>query len=434
MRYFKKSCYHFSMDTTQTLMKYCQNKKNVFITGGAGVGKTTLTRKLIQHYEHEAKKVAKLASTGMAATLIGGQTLHSFFDLGIAQDLEELEQKGKLHPKKKVLKLIKSIDLLVIDEISMVSAKLFEMVVFRLQQVEFDGVIVVVGDFLQLPPVVRGSQNLAFAFESDAWRGCRFEKLELRHIYRTDDKEFIELLHQVRFSQVDEKVHNTLNSFIKPLPNELEHFTFLFGKNSSASRYNKEQLEGLEGEIFVLEAQIVEHKKGLSPQIVERFLTDARIEKELFLKVGAPVLFTRNAWNYFNGERGVVLTIDEQYVYVQKGDGKVVKLERVVQDKTQWSEKTVQGKKEMVEEAVVSVYQFPIKLAFAITIHKSQGMSIENLIIQTNEIFAPSQFYVALSRSSNPQTLILIAPKKQWYELAFTHPKALAFVQEGEVC
>jgi ATP-dependent exoDNAse (exonuclease V) alpha subunit len=316
----------------------------------------------------------------------------------------------------------------------MVSADLFDMIVLRLEQAAFDGVVMVVGDFLQLPPVVRGASEVHFAFESQGWCGCQFVTIELTHIYRTDDKAFIELLHRVRFAEIDEEVHHQLNAYIKPLPCELSHYTFLFGKNISASHYNKEQLEKLEGDLFVQEVQIVEHKKGLKPQMVDRFLEDARIEKELYLKVGAPVLFTRNAWNYFNGQRGVVLQLDENYVYVQKDDGKVVKLERVVQEKTQWSEKTIQGKQEMVEEAIVSAYQFPIKLAYAITIHKSQGMSIENLIIQTNEIFAPSQFYVALSRSSNPLTLILLAPQKQWYALAFSDPKALHFVRKGVAC
>ncbi|MEJ2373766.1 MAG: ATPase, partial [Sulfurimonas sp.] len=144
--------------------------------------------------------------------------------------------------------------------------------------------------------------------------------------------------------------------------------------------------------------------------------------------------FTRNAWNYYNGERGVIINIDTQYLYVQKSDGKVVKLETVAQSKSEWVEKTVNGKKEMVEESRFSIYQYPVKLAFAITIHKSQGMSIENLIINTREIFAPSQFYVALSRSSNPNNLILVAPNTQWYNLAFVDQKALQFVRNGSQC
>ena len=158
-------------------------------------------------------------------------------------------------------------------------------------------------------------------------------------------------------------------------------------------------------------------------------MNDARIEKELALKVGAPVLFTRNSWNYFNGERAVVVNVDAANIFVQKSDGKVIKLESSAQSKARWSEKSVNGKKEMVEENLFSIYQFPIKLAFAITIHKSQGMSIEDLIIETNEIFAPSQFYVALSRSSNPKNLNLIAPRKQWYDLAYVNDRAMEFVK-----
>ncbi len=410
-----------------------QNNQNVFLTGGAGVGKTTITTQVIKHFEAEAKKVAKLASTGMAATLIGGQTLHSFLDLGIAQDLEELEQNGKLQPKKKIKKLLASIELIVIDEISMVSADLFEMIALRLKQCEFSGVVLVVGDFLQLPPVVRGADEVFFAFESQAWSAMEFVKIELTHIFRTDDKAFIEILHNVRFGLIDEQTHYALNEFIKPLPHDLSRFTFLFGKNNSATHHNRIELDKIEGELFIKEAQIIKHKKTLSDKEVHRFIQDARIEKELALKIGAPVLFTRNAWNYFNGERGEVINIDENYVYVQKSDGKVVKLEVQEQSKTQWVETKTSSGIEMQEESLLSIYQFPIKLAFGITIHKSQGMSIEDLVIQTNEIFAPSQFYVALSRSSNPKNLTLIAPQTQWYNLAYVNQKAMQFVKE-EVC
>ena len=410
-----------------------KQKQNIFLTGGAGVGKTTITKEIIQEFENEAKKVAKLASTGMAATLINGQTLHSFFDLGIASNIQELEQNLKFEAKKKVKKLIHSIDLVVIDEISMVSSDLCDMIKLRLEQSDFKGSLLVVGDFLQLPPVVRGANEVMFAFESDAWRSFNFQTIELTHIYRTDDKKFIELLHNVRYGFIDEDIHNHLNEYIKPLPNNLTEFTFLFGKNNSANFHNKEQLKHIDEEPFIKEAQIVKHSKRVKDNEIQRYMDDARIEKELELKIGAPVLFTRNSWNYFNGERGVIVNQDTNYIYVQKSDKKVIKLESVAQSKTLWREKTVDGKKEIVEEDIFTIHQYPIKLAFAITIHKSQGMSIEDLIIQTNEIFAPSQFYVALSRSSNPQRLNLIAPKSQWYELAFVNHKAAKFVK-GKNC
>ncbi len=407
-----------------------KSNQNVFLTGGARVGKTTITRDVIKAYEEEAKKVAKLASTGMAATLIGGQTLHSFLDLGIASNLKELEFSGKLPISKKVKKIIASMHLVVIDEISMVSDALLEMIQLRLTQADFKGSLLVVGDFLQLPPVVRGQGEVKFAFESPAWKEFEFLKIELTHIYRTDDQKFIELLNSVRFGQIDEQTHNHLNEYIKPLGEDLSEFTFLFGKNDSASWNNKRQLSFIESELFVKEAQVIKHVKSVNDSEIERYMSDARIEKELELKVGVPVLFTRNSWNYFNGERGVIVNMDSNFVYVQKSDERVVKLEAVAQSKNMWKEKTVDGKKEMVEESLFSVYQFPIKLAFAITIHKSQGMSIMDLIIETNEIFAPSQFYVALSRSSNPLRLNLIAPKKQWHSLAFVNKKALDFVKK----
>jgi len=417
------------MDNLSIILNKLKAGKNVFLTGGAGVGKTTITREIIKAYEEDAKKVAKLASTGMAATLIGGQTLHSFLDLGIASDLKSLELNGKLEISKKVKKLIHSMDLIVIDEISMVSDTLLEMINLRLTQADFKGSLLVVGDFLQLPPVVRGYGEVNFAFESKTWAKFDFFKIELTHIYRTDDAKFIELLNSVRYGHINEDIHNHLNEYIKPLGDNLSEFTFLFGKNETAARHNKVQLSFIDNELFVKEAQIIKHVKSTKDIEIERYMNDARIEKELELKVGVPVLFTRNSWNYFNGERAVVLNIDNNFVYVQKSDDKVVKLEATVQSKAVWKEKTVDGKKEMVEENIFSIYQFPIKLAFAITIHKSQGMSIMDLIIETNEIFAPSQFYVALSRSSNPKRLTLIAPRKQWYELAFVNKKALEFVR-----
>jgi len=417
------------MNYLDDIFKKLLLKQNVFLTGGAGVGKTTTTKEIIKLYEQDAKKVAKLASTGISATIIGGQTLHSFLDLGISNSIDELKQNLKYDIKKKVKKLISSMDLIVIDEISMVSQSLFEMIKLRLNQANFTGSVLVVGDFLQLPPVVRGYGEVKFAFESEAWKKFEFETIELTHIYRTDDKNFIELLHNVRFGFVNEEIHNALNRYVKPLPNDLSEFTFLFGKNDSALKHNKKQLSFMQGDEFVREAQIIKHLKTVKDVEIQRFVNESRIEKELVLKIGAPVLFTRNSWNYFNGERGVVVNIDEKYIYVQKNDAKIVKLEMVAQNKTLWKEKTINGTKEMVEESIFTVYQYPLKLAFAITIHKSQGMSIEDLIIQTNEIFAPSQFYVALSRSSNPVRLNLIAPKKQWYELVFVNQKALGFAK-----
>ena len=337
------------MDYLKNIIEKLKDKKNVFLTGGAGVGKTTMTKNIIKQYEDDAKKVAKLASTGMAATLINGQTLHSFLDLGIANDLKDLEHRGKLEISKKIKKLIQSMDLIVIDEISMVSDTLLDMIELRLKQADFKGSVLVVGDFLQLPPVVRGNSEVRFAFESSAWENFYFEIVELTHIYRTDDKDFIELLSKIRNGFVDECIHNALNEFIKPLSENLSEFTFLFGKNSSASLHNKNQLLHVDKELHVKEAQIIKHLKSVKDIEIERFMEDARIEKELELKIGVRVLFSRNSWNYFNGEHGVIVNIENNFVYVQKSDDTVVKLEAVAQSRTAWREKSVNGRKRIGE-------------------------------------------------------------------------------------
>lgn len=409
-------------------LELLQSQQNVFLTGGAGVGKTTITRQIIETFESEGKKVAKLASTGMAATLIGGQTLHSFLDLGICDSQEELERRGKLDPKKKVKKIVHSIDLVVIDEISMVSDKLMEMIRLRLLQCDFKGVLLLVGDFLQLPPVSRSNANIAFAFESESWNRFNFETITLEHNYRSRDDDFTAVLNAVRFGYVHEAEHYYLHQLIKPVGEDLSQYTYLYGKNISAQRHNHEQLAFIDSDEMGYEAQIVRHEKSVKEQEIERFFKDARVDPHLKLKVGAPILFTRNAWNYHNGERGTVVRLSENILYVEKADGVVVKLERVDIAKTHWKEKTVEGKKEFLEVPIFTLYQFPVALAFAITIHKSQGMSIDDLIIDTTEIFAPSQFYVALSRATSPERLILKQPNTNWVNLAFVSEKAKAFV------
>lgn len=417
------------MDQHTSVIEQLAGGSNVFLTGGAGVGKTTATREIIKHFEEAGKKVAKLASTGMAATLIGGQTLHSFLDLGIADSVEYLEQRGKIEAKKKIKKLIASMDLIVIDEISMVSASLMEMIRLRLLQAEFQGVALAVGDFLQLPPVVKGYGSLQFAFESQSWQRFSFVTVSLTHNYRTTDEDFIEILDAVRFARIGDDEHLYLHNLIKPIGGDLSHYTYLYGKNASAQQHNQTQLAYIDSEEFAFETQLVRHDKQVTDREIERFMSDARVENILRLKVGAPILFTRNAWNHFNGERGRIIRIEKQIVYIEKADGYVVKLEPAGISKEKWKEKTVEGKKEMVEVAQFTLYQYPIALAFAITIHKSQGMSIDDLIIESDEIFAPSQFYVALSRAVSPHRLILKQPSRNWKHLAFVHEKAISFVE-----
>ncbi len=402
-------------------------KTNLFITGGAGSGKTTLTRALIEEMQKNGKKVACLASTGMAATLIGGQTLHSFFDLGIANSQGELERNGKLDAAKKIIKLIASMDVIIIDEISMVSAPLLDMIRLRLLQTEFKGKLIVVGDFLQLPPVTRGNEPIYFAFESPSWERFAFETLHLEGSYRTHEAEFLTLLESVRHASIDEESMSALDALVKPLDEDKSTITLLYGKNISAQNHNRAQLEHLNGEPIELTTYVTIHDKKMQDRDIERFMSESRLENVMVFKLGAPILFTRNSWNYYNGERGVILSVEEEAVWVKKADGKSVKVERSETTKTKWIEKG----KSLTEEKLITLSQFPLTLAFAITIHKSQGMSLADYVIETNEIFAPSQFYVALSRSVSAHRVTLTKPNRSWEKLCFVHPKAMFFCKDG---
>jgi len=396
---------------------------NLFITGGAGSGKTTLTRAIIEDVKKRGLKVACLASTGMAATLIEGQTLHSFFDLGIANSQEELERNGKLDAAKKIIKLVGSMDVIIIDEISMVSAPLLDMIRLRLLQCDFKGKLIVVGDFLQLPPVTRGNEPIYFAFESPSWERFAFETLHLEGSFRTHEEEFLTLLESVRHASIDEGSMCALDALVRPLNEDKSTITLLYGKNISAQNHNRAQLEHLNGEAIALSTHVTIHDKKMQERDVERFMTESRLESVMLLKLGAPILFTRNSWNYYNGERGRILSIEEECVWIKKEDGKSVKVDRAETVKSRWIEKG----KSLNEEKLITLSQFPITLAFAITIHKSQGMSLADYVIETNEIFAPSQFYVALSRSVSAHRVTLTKPNRSWEKLCFVHPKAQRF-------
>jgi ATP-dependent exoDNAse (exonuclease V) alpha subunit len=362
----------------------------------------------------------------MAATLIEGQTLHSFFDLGIASTQEELERNGKLHPPKKVIKLIHSMTLIIIDEISMVSAGVLDMIRLRLLQGNFEGRLIVVGDFLQLPPVVRGSEPIYFAFESPSWERFGFTTLALEGSYRTDEGDFLTLLERVRHAKIGEEEGKLLDSLVKPLPQEQSTMTWLYGKNISAQNHNRVQLEQLGGEIIEIPTHILRHDPKLHERDSDKFLLESRLEQVSLFKIGAPILFTRNAWNYYNGEKGVITAIEGEVIWVKKKDGKSIKVERIETIKTKWIEKG----KALYEEKLITLRHFPLTLAFAITIHKSQGMSLVDYVIDTREIFAPSQFYVALSRAVSSHRVTLTQPNRPWERLCFVHPKAVRF---GEI-
>lgn len=171
------------------------------------------------------------------------------------------------------------------------------------------------------------------------------------------------------------------------------------------------------------------YEKSVKDKEIERFLNDSRLPKTLELKIGAPVLFMRNSWNYFNGEKGIIQAINEkeEYIHVLKENGKLVRVEKERFSKKEWKDRSVDGDKQMVEVSRFDLFQFPLTLAYAITIHKSQGMSLLDLVIDMNEIFAPSQFYVALSRAITPKRLTLLPTSRNIESFIYASKRAIDF-------
>jgi len=382
---------------------------NVFLTGGAGVGKSYITNEVIADYRQRGKQVVALGSTGVSAVNIGGFTVHSFFSFGIANNFEELSQgdkyaKNRLADLKKILKVT---DLIVIDEISMVSTDLMEMIAYRLGHYGYLGKLLLVGDFFQLPPVQKQTGSDVFgeklyAFESMAWKRFDLMVIELTVMKRTADAEFTHILSKVRKGLCDEEVITYMMRLCNTQEMKKDP-TYLYGRNLEVEQTNRAKLNELDTEETILFANVelfgVVHEKKLTS-----WKAMLPISEQLTLKEGVPVLFTVNKWSRFvNGERGVLHKIEEDYLIVQKED-EFVRVERHGFDLLDMVVKE-EGKVESMSLATLS--QFPLKLAYAVTIHKSQGMSIDNLVCNVDNIFAPSQFYVAISRAIDPKRLKL---------------------------
>ncbi len=382
-------------------------RENVFLTGGAGVGKSYTTLKVIDNFKKMGKNVVSLGSTGVSAVAVNGMTVHSFFVFGIANSLEELEMgdKRSKHRLAELKKIISNTDLIVIDEISMISASLIDMIAYRLDSMNFLGKILFVGDFFQLSPIVKHKENvglfdsLLFAFESSSWQNFAPITVELTKMHRTHDMHFTKILSKIRKGEADTQVIE----YIKLLQQNtaLENSTYLFGKNEHVEKMNRDKIAELSSPAVTLIAQNSSIKNVLESKVAN-WQKSLPVPDTLTLKVGAPVLFCVNKWGkYANGERGIIKEITAEAIIVEKNDS-FVRVEPHVFELGEFHADS-DGKLKSITLATMS--QFPLKLAYAITIHKSQGMSIDNLVCNVDNIFTPSQFYVALSRATNPKTL-----------------------------
>ena len=399
---------------------------HIFLTGKAGTGKTTFLKNLpLKTY----KRMVVVAPTGVAAINAGGQTIHSFFQLPFGPPLPEnasgkgynaktlAAQYQKLNKKK--INLIRSLDLLIIDEISMVRADVLDAIDAVLRRVRrsqkpFGGLqLLMIGDVHQLAPVAKAEEwevlspyyDTPYFFGSQVLKKTPYVCVELEHIYRQHDEDFITLLNKVRNNQMDADCVRLLNSRFKPnfIAHDNEGYITLTTHNYQADQINETKLAAIEAKPLVFKAVV----RGTFPE------NTYPTKEELVLKVGAQVMFVKNDPNpekaFYNGKIGrlVGYNEDEGTVTVES-EG-----ERIVVPKLTWQnmEYAINAENQDIEEKEIGSFtQIPLRLAWAVTIHKSQGLTFDKVIVDAGQAFAHGQVYVALSRCTSLEGLVLKTP------------------------
>ena len=402
---------------------------NVFLTGKAGTGKTTFLRRL---KERSPKRMVVVAPTGVAAINAGGVTIHSFFQFPLAPyipggSFNTKDEKYRFSKEKK--NIIRTLDLLVIDEISMVRADLLDQIdaVLRLHKDRhrpFGGVqLLMIGDLSQLAPVVKDSEwsllreyyHTPYFFGSHALQQTQHVTIELTHVYRQTDRTFIDILNEVRENRLTSESLARLNSRVaygqqtgtnSEIRNQkseiIEGVIRLTTHNATANRYNEERMDALNGVRFSFRADVT----GTFPE------SSYPAEEKLVLKKGCQVMFLKNdsqGSRYYNGKLGVVSAIDAERICVRGIDDG----EEIVVEPDVWTNARYvidKETKEIREEIEGEFRQYPLRLAWAITVHKSQGLTFDRAVLDVNAAFAAGQVYVALSRCRSLEGLVLTAP------------------------
>ncbi len=390
--------------------------KSVFLTGKAGTGKTTFLKKVV---EQSKKRVVVVAPTGIAAINAGGVTIHSFFQLPLHPFIPGMKIESKFAFSKEKRSIIKTIDILIIDEISMVRCDLLEAIDsvlrrFRNKYKPFGGVqLLMIGDLQQLSPVITDEefQLLAPYYSSPYFFGSRalaavdYVTIELKEVYRQQDQHFIDILNSIRGGRPSPEVIRALNSRYDPhfVPGADEGYIRLTTHNQIADNYNSQQLSLIEEPIHSFDAEV----SGNFPEYA--YPTEARLE----LKVGAQVMFVKNdpssEKRYYNGKIGVVTDFFEEYILVQcPGDDEKIAVEPLEWENSRY---VINEQTQEMETEVQGVFrQYPLRLAWAITIHKSQGLTFDKAIIDAASSFASGQVYVALSRCRTLAGMVLATP------------------------
>ena len=399
----------------------------IYLTGKAGAGKTTFLKYIRQT---TAKKTVVLAPTGVAALNAGGQTIHSFFKIAPSVYVpDDFRLRTKAAPndedhrtiydnfrfKKGHKNLILGMELLIIDEVSMVRCDLLDVIdrllrVFRERENEpFGGVqVLLIGDAFQLPPIAQNDQwellknyyESPFFFSSLVLKENKPYYIELKKIYRQHDMEFINLLNNIRINNVSQADLELLNSRFLPaiFKNENLNYVTIATHNRIVDDTNNRKLNDLSAELKSFTAAIA----GEFPD------TMAPTEKVLNLKIGAQVMFIRNDTErkkYFNGKIGKIIKIEDEKITVEVPEGKDIEVPQFTWQNIKY---TWNAKEKKIEEELIGEFtQFPIKLAWSVTVHKCQGLTFENVIADLSGSFTAGQVYVALSRCTSLEGLVL---------------------------
>ncbi|WP_143884240.1 helix-turn-helix domain-containing protein [Chryseobacterium binzhouense] len=395
--------------------------RSVFLTGKAGTGKTTFLNEFVKKTK---KKHIVVAPTGIAAINAGGVTIHSMFglplrtflpttdriDSNIANNIVDLQQHFKYRKDK--LKLLREVEVIIIDEVSMLRADVLDMMDFSLRFIrrnnqQFGGVqMLFIGDLYQLPPVVRDEHvlkmfyNSPFFFDSIAIKEIPLLTIELTKVYRQTDEHFLEILNAIRDGDVANIDFEELNKRYTPdFESGEEPYVYLCSHNKMADDINQEKLKEINLTPGIYEAKLFgEFKENQFPN--DQFLE---------LKVGAQIMFIRNDISgdkkYYNGKLGEISALEENEIKViLEGSEREITVKREVWEQKKYS---LDSDKMIREEVLGSFEQFPIKLAWAVTIHKSQGLTFDKVIIDAGKSFTAGQVYVALSRCRTLEGIVL---------------------------
>jgi ATP-dependent DNA helicase PIF1 len=386
----------------QTALEMLEDNHRCFLTGQAGVGKTTVVNEFMKNKPRW--KFPVLASTGMAAILARGRTLHSFFGIGASEGGKEATIERAVN-NDLVYSKLRYTEGILIDEVSMISAEVFDTIEEIARECRgsyepWGGLkVVVVGDFHQLPPVNRDKRSEIWAFQSETWKRSKFTPVVLNKVMRADNNDFINVLNLIRRGVINEQVKCFMDEHVTKVSDDFDG-PRLFGKKEAVDKYNLRRLEELPGPQYNIKTEYLGKESH-----VNAFKKHSPIPDVLSLRVGALVMVRINdrEGKYVNGSLGHVVDVLDSFITI-----KLIHNDKLISfEKKEFSLLDDNGDPQVV------ACNFPLTLAYSVTIHKAQGATMDKLYVDLNDLWECGQCYVAMSRVRTPEGLFLKSWKPQ---------------------